>query len=71
MSRLKEKGIGTGIHYPLPLHLQPAYSYLGLKKGAFPIAEKVVARIVSLPMFAEMTDTMVDEVAAATIEAAR
>ena len=70
MARLKEKGIATGIHYPLPLHLQPAYAHLGLKQGAFPIAEKVVARIVSLPMYAEMTDEMVDEVAAATIEAA-
>ncbi len=70
MSRLKEKGIGTGIHYPLPLHLQPAYAHLGLKTGSFPIAEKVVARIVSLPMYAEMTDAMVDEVAAAVIEAA-
>ena len=70
MSRLKEKGIGSGIHYPLPLHLQPAYAHLGLKKGAFPKAEEVVARIVSLPMYAEMTDAMVDEVAAATIAAA-
>jgi dTDP-4-amino-4,6-dideoxygalactose transaminase len=69
MSRLKEKGIGTGIHYPLPLHLQPAYAHLGLKKGAFPIAEKVVARIVSLPMYAEMTAAMVDEVADAAIKA--
>jgi dTDP-4-amino-4,6-dideoxygalactose transaminase len=71
MSRLKEKGIGTGIHYPLPLHLQPAYAHLGLKKGAFPIAEKVIASIVSLPMYAEMTDAMVDEVAAAAIDAAK
>lgn len=70
MTRLKERGIHTGIHYPLPLHLQPAYAYLGLKAGAFPVAEKVVAHIVSLPMYAEMTDAMVDEVAAATIEAA-
>jgi dTDP-4-amino-4,6-dideoxygalactose transaminase len=42
-----------------------------LKKGAFPIAEKVVASIVSLPMYAEMTDAMVDEVAAAAIDAAK
>jgi dTDP-4-amino-4,6-dideoxygalactose transaminase len=70
LAHLKEKGIGAGIHYPIPLHLQPAYAYLGLKKGAFPVAEKVVANIVSLPMFAEMTDAMVDEVAAAVIESA-
>ncbi len=71
IARLKEAGIGTGIHYPLPLHLQPAYAYLGQKKGTFPVAEKVVAEIVSLPMYAEMTDAMVDEVASATISAAR
>jgi dTDP-4-amino-4,6-dideoxygalactose transaminase len=70
IARLKEKGIGAGIHYPIPLHLQPAYARLGLKAGAFPNAEKVVARILSLPMYAEMTDAMVDEVAAAVIEAA-
>jgi dTDP-4-amino-4,6-dideoxygalactose transaminase len=70
IARLKEKGIATGIHYPLPLHLQPAYAHLGLKGGAFPVAEKVVPHIVSLPMFAEMTDVMVDEVAAAVIASA-
>jgi dTDP-4-amino-4,6-dideoxygalactose transaminase len=70
IARLKERGIGTGIHYPLPLHLQPAYAHLGYRKGAFPIAEKVVSRIVSLPMYAEMTDAMVDEVADAAIKSA-
>jgi dTDP-4-amino-4,6-dideoxygalactose transaminase len=70
IAHLKERGIGSGIHYPLPLHLQPAYAHLGLKRGAFPVAEKVVAHIVSLPMFAEMTDAMVDEVAAAVIASA-
>jgi dTDP-4-amino-4,6-dideoxygalactose transaminase len=71
MAHLKEKGVGVGIHYPLPLHLQPAYAHLGLKKGSFPIAEKVVSQIVSLPMYAELTDGMVDEAAAAVIEAAK
>jgi dTDP-4-amino-4,6-dideoxygalactose transaminase len=70
IARLKEKGIGTGIHYPLPLHLQPAYAHLGHGRGAFPVAEKVVSQILSLPMYAELTDAMVDEVAAATIAAA-
>ena len=70
VAQLKEQGIGTGIHYPLPLHLQPAYAHLGLKKGAFPVAEKVVAQIVSLPMYAELADGMVDEVAAAVIASA-
>jgi dTDP-4-amino-4,6-dideoxygalactose transaminase len=71
MARLKEKGVGVGIHYPLPLHLQPAYEHLGLKKGAFPVAEKVIPQIISLPMYAELTDAMVDEAAAAVIEAAK
>jgi len=67
IAQLNGRGIGTGIHYPVPLHLQPAYAHLGLKRGAFPVAEKVVAQIVSLPMYAEMTDAMVDEVAASVI----
>lgn len=71
MARLKEKGIGVGIHYPIPLHLQPAYAHLGLKQGAFPVAEKVVPQIISLPMYAELTDAMIDEAAAAVIEAAK
>ncbi|MDH4037678.1 MAG: DegT/DnrJ/EryC1/StrS family aminotransferase [Candidatus Krumholzibacteria bacterium] len=70
LAQLKEKGIGAGIHYPIPLHLQPAYAYLGLKQGAFPVAEKVVASIVSLPMYAELSDAMVDEAAAAVIASA-
>lgn len=70
LAHLKEKGVGAGIHYPIPLHLQPAYAHLGLKQGAFPVAEKVVASIVSLPMYAELTDAMVDEAAAAVIASA-
>jgi len=71
MARLKEKGVGVGIHYPVPLHLQPAYAHLELKKGSFPVAEKVIPQIISLPMYAELTDAMVDEAAAAVIEAAK
>jgi dTDP-4-amino-4,6-dideoxygalactose transaminase len=50
-SRLAEAGIDTGIHYPIPLHLQEAYRDLGYKKGDFPISEQVAAEAVSLPMF--------------------
>jgi dTDP-4-amino-4,6-dideoxygalactose transaminase len=67
---LKERGIAWGIHYPGPLHLQPAYEYLGYKKGDFPVGEKCANEIISLPMFAELTDEMVDEVAAAVKELA-
>jgi dTDP-4-amino-4,6-dideoxygalactose transaminase len=48
---LAAANIGTGIHYPLPLHLQNAYRYLGLKSGAFPIAERAAAELLSLPMY--------------------
>jgi dTDP-4-amino-4,6-dideoxygalactose transaminase len=65
---LAERGIGAGIHYPVPLHLQPAYKRLGMSKGSLPVAEKATAEIVSLPMFAELSDGMVDEVVAAVNE---
>jgi dTDP-4-amino-4,6-dideoxygalactose transaminase len=53
---LKERGIFTGIHYPVPNHLQPAMKSLGYKQGDFPVTEKVVSEILSLPMYAELTD---------------
>ncbi len=52
---LKESQIGTSIHYPIPLHLQRAYQYLGYKEGDFPVAEKVAKEVISLPMFPELT----------------
>jgi dTDP-4-amino-4,6-dideoxygalactose transaminase len=55
MAHLKEAGIGTGIHYPIPLHLQKAYQSLNYRAGDFPVAEKAAAQIVSLPMFPQLT----------------
>jgi len=55
MGHLKSTGIGTGIHYPIPLHLQKAYSSLGYAPGDFPVCEKIADQIVSLPMFPQMT----------------
>jgi dTDP-4-amino-4,6-dideoxygalactose transaminase len=52
---LSEKGIATGLHYPLPLHLQKAYAHLGHKKGDFPVAEHTAERLLSLPMYPELT----------------
>jgi dTDP-4-amino-4,6-dideoxygalactose transaminase len=55
MLHLKTAGIGTGIHYPVPLHLQKAYSSLNYRRGDFPVVEKIAAEIVSLPMFPQLT----------------
>jgi dTDP-4-amino-4,6-dideoxygalactose transaminase len=63
--RLHELGIGTGVHYPTPIHLQPAFAYLGHGLGAFPEAERSAARVLSLPMYPELSDAQVDRVAEA------
>jgi dTDP-4-amino-4,6-dideoxygalactose transaminase len=52
---LAEAGVGTGIHYPIPLHLQDAYRNLGYKRGDFPVAEEIAPQILSLPMFPGVT----------------
>jgi dTDP-4-amino-4,6-dideoxygalactose transaminase len=52
---LGDKGIATGLHYPLPLHMQKAYEHLGYKEGDFPITERVAKRLLSLPMYPELT----------------
>jgi len=60
---LKEKGISTGIHYPIPLHLQPAYQYLGHKKGDFPETEKAADEILSLPICPELAKEQIEYIA--------
>jgi dTDP-4-amino-4,6-dideoxygalactose transaminase len=64
---LAEAKIGTGIHYPVPLHLQKAYAGLGYRRGDFPVTEKIAPEIVSLPMFphlsAEQRERVVGEIA--------
>lgn len=62
-SHLTAQGVGTGLHYPLPLHLQNAYRHLGLGRGAFPVTEQAAERILSLPMFPELTQEQVAHVA--------
>jgi dTDP-4-amino-4,6-dideoxygalactose transaminase len=60
---LAERGIATGFHYPVPVHLQPCFRHLGYEKGQFPVAERAAAEELSLPMFAELTDDQIAEIA--------
>jgi len=60
---LKEQGVATGIHYPIPVHLQKSMEYLGYKQGDFPVTEDVVSNILSLPMYAEIEDAEIKYVA--------
>lgn len=60
--RLDVAGIGFGIHYPVPLHLQPAHRYLGYQKGAFPVTEALAESIISLPMYPELCVAQLDRV---------
>ena len=61
--QLGEQGVASGVHYPTPVPLQPAYKHLGHKPGDFPVAEDVMRRCLSLPMFPEMTDEQVERTA--------
>jgi dTDP-4-amino-4,6-dideoxygalactose transaminase len=65
---LASRGISAGIHYPIPIHLQEAYQDLGHKKGDFPVTEHCAERILSLPMYPELTAEMIEHVAAAVAE---
>lgn len=61
---LNNHGIGTGLHYPVPLHLTQAYSLLGYKKGEFPVAEKLAGEIISIPMYPELNQEQIEYVCA-------
>jgi dTDP-4-amino-4,6-dideoxygalactose transaminase len=62
MQRLTERGIGCGIHYPVPVHLQKAYAALGHRAGDFPVSEACADSFLSLPMFPELTDAQIETV---------
>jgi dTDP-4-amino-4,6-dideoxygalactose transaminase len=68
--QLAERGISTGVHYPTPVPFQPAYAHLGYQRGDFPVAEDVMNRCLSLPMFAELEDEQIDYVSEALHELA-
>jgi len=63
LQSMAEKGITCGIHYPVPLHLQEAYRFLGFRRGSFPVAERCAAEFLSLPMFPELTREQIHAVA--------
>jgi dTDP-4-amino-4,6-dideoxygalactose transaminase len=65
---LAAREIQTGIHYPMPVHLQPAHADLGYTRGAFPVAEQACEEVLALPVFPEMTAKQMEEVAAAVKE---
>ena len=66
---LEAKGIGCGVHYPIPIHLQEACRSLGYTEGAFPVAENLAEEFLSLPMFPELTEEQTEYVAACVSEA--
>lgn len=73
MRRLEEEGIGCGVHYPVPCHLQEAYAGLGYGPGSFPVAERAANEFISLPMFpgliSEQIEAVADKVKEATLDA--
>ena len=56
---LGEKGVSSGVHYPIPLHLQPAYTHLGHGAGAFPVSEQLAGEILSLPVYPELGEEQI------------
>ena len=65
---LEKRNIGTNIHYPVPVHLQKAYAFLGYQEGDFPVSESAAKRILSLPMFAELEDEEIEYVCESLLE---
>jgi dTDP-4-amino-4,6-dideoxygalactose transaminase len=65
LARMGEHGVACGIHYPVPIHLQQAYAFLGHRRGDFPVSEAGADTFLSLPMFPELTDAQIETVATA------
>jgi len=71
LAYLRDNGVGAGIHYPIPCHLQPALAELGYTEGDFPHTEKAAQQIISLPMFPELTEAQMETVVATLRQAIR
>ncbi|GAA2790680.1 DegT/DnrJ/EryC1/StrS family aminotransferase [Kitasatospora sp. CM 4170] len=69
LAALREAGIGAGVHYPVPVHLQPAFRHLGHGEGAFPVAERAARELLTLPLFPQITDAQQERVAEALAKA--
>jgi dTDP-4-amino-4,6-dideoxygalactose transaminase len=69
LRRLNEAGIGAGIHYPVPVHLAPAFAGLGYEAGDFPVAERAAGEILSLPLYPQITEEQQERVVAALRQA--
>ncbi|MDQ1446023.1 MAG: hypothetical protein QOI20_2487, partial [Acidimicrobiaceae bacterium] len=69
LAAVRDAGVGAGVHYPLPIHLQPAYAGLGYGPGDFPVAERLAARILSLPLYPGISEAQQERVAAALAQA--
>ncbi len=65
---LERREVATGIHYPIPLHLQPAFADLGYRRGDFPVAERAAERVLSLPMYPELENSELETVAETVVE---
>ena len=62
VEQLRSAGIGVGVHYPLPVHRQPAYAHLDLPEGSYPVSEACSRGVMSLPMYPELTREQIEQV---------
>jgi len=60
--RLKDEGIATGVHYPVPLHVQPAYEHRQISLGSLPVTEAAASQVVSLPMYPELSQEQLESI---------